>query len=64
MKNNIKEIRLALNLSQKELAQLCDVSRQTINMVENDKYDPSLPLAMKLARSLNRSIEQLFELDD
>lgn len=47
-------------LSQEELAQKCRVSRQTINAIENDKYDPSLQLAFTLSRVLGLPIEELF----
>ncbi|HEY8528227.1 MAG TPA: helix-turn-helix transcriptional regulator [Paenibacillaceae bacterium] len=60
MKNRIWELRKALNISQEELARLCGVSRQTINAIENDKYDPSLPLAFKLARHLRTRVDKLF----
>ncbi|OUM99122.1 MAG: transcriptional regulator [Paenibacillaceae bacterium ZCTH02-B3] len=60
MKNRIRELRKALNLSQEELARLCGVSRQTINAIENDKYDPSLPLAFSLARHLRTTVDRLF----
>lgn len=64
MKNNIKELRKELGLRQEDLANLLNVTRQTIIAVENDKYNPSLELAMKLARLLNTTVEDLFELDD
>lgn len=60
MKNRIREMRKALKLSQDELAKLCNVSRQTINSIENDKYDPSLTLAFKLAKHLNTTVDRLF----
>lgn len=60
MKNRIRELRKALDISQEELARLCGVSRQTINAIENDKYDPSLPLAFKLARHLRTRVDELF----
>lgn len=47
-------------MTQQELAKKCEVSRQTINMVENNKYDPTLPLALKLAKNLNTTVEELF----
>lgn len=47
-------------LRQEDLAKACEVSRQTIIAIENDKYDPSLDLAMRLARVLGTSVEQLF----
>lgn len=60
MHNKIRDIRKQLKITQQELANLCEVSRQTINMVENDKYDPTLRLAIKLAKSLNTTVEDLF----
>ncbi len=60
MKNRIKENRERLGLSQGKLAELCSVSRQTINAIENDKYDPSLQLAFDLARTLELTMEQCF----
>jgi putative transcriptional regulator len=64
MKNKIKELRKELQLRQEDVAQLLNVTRQTIIAVENDKYNPSLELAMKLARLLNTTVEELFELDE
>jgi len=60
MQNRIKEHREQLGLSQGRLAELCDVSRQTINAIENDKYDPGLQLAFDLARILGLTMEQCF----
>ncbi len=60
MKNNIKELRKLKKLSQEELAKLCNVSRQTINAIENDKYDPSLQLAFDLAKVLEDKVDDLF----
>jgi len=60
MQNRIKRYRIQKGLSQKELASLCDVSRQTINAIENDKYDPSLQLAFNLAGTLGVTVDQLF----
>lgn len=60
MQNRIKEHRERLGLSQGRLAELCDVSRQTINAIENDKYDPSLQLAFDLARVLELTMEECF----
>ena len=52
MENQIRALRKSLGLSQEELAKRCGVSRQTINAIENNKYDPSLALAFHLAREL------------
>ncbi len=60
MKNHIKELRKTVKLSQEELAKLCKVSRQTINAIENDKYDPTLQLAFNLASVLGTTIDELF----
>ena len=61
MKNKINELRKAAKLSQEELAKRCKVSRQTINAIENDKYDPSLQLAFNLAAALNTTVDNLFD---
>ena len=53
MKNKVKELRKQKNLTQDELAKALGVSRQTINAIENDKYNPTLELAIKLARYIN-----------
>lgn len=60
MKNHIKVLRKTAKLSQEELANLCKVSRQTINAIENNKYDPSLVLAFDLALHLNSTVDELF----
>ncbi|SEM77504.1 putative transcriptional regulator [Mesobacillus persicus] len=60
MENRIKEYREKKSLSQGKLAELCNVSRQTINAIENDKYDPSLQLAFDIARTLGVAMEELF----
>ena len=60
MKNNLEEIRKKSNYTQEELADKLGVSRQTINSLENGKYNPSIQLAFKLARLFNTSIELLF----
>ena len=64
MKNKIKELRKAKGYRQEDLAAATGVSRQTIIAIENNKYDPSLELAMKLARCLQTTVEQLFTLED
>ena len=60
MENIIKTRRKELGLSQEELAKRCGVPRQTINAIENQKYDPSLPLAFQLARILGTTVDALF----
>lgn len=63
MKNNIRELRKKRNLRQEDLAKLLGVTRQTIIAIENDKYDPSLRLAMELARLFERPLEEIFHLE-
>ena len=63
MKNKLRELRAAKNWSQSDLADQLGVSRQTINAIETEKYDPSLPLAFKVARLFKKPIEEIFELD-
>jgi putative transcriptional regulator len=60
MKNRLRDLRTGQGLSQGELADRMDVSRQTINAIEADKYDPSLPLAYKLAAHFEVPVEELF----
>ena len=60
MENNIRSRRKALGLSQEELAKRCGVSRQTVNAIENDKYDPTLSLAFSLAKELQLTVDELF----
>jgi len=60
MNNNIKKLRLSKKITQDELAVLCNVSRQTINAIENNKYDPSLNLAFSLAKALGVTVDSLF----
>ncbi len=64
VKNKLKVLRAEGDLSQAELAKLAGVSRQTINAIETGKYDPSLPLAFKLARLFDLSIEEVFDPGD
>ena len=61
MKNELRQLRAERGWSQARLADLLDVSRQTINAIETGKYDPSLPLAFKLAQLFGRRIEEIFE---
>ncbi|GAB3511261.1 helix-turn-helix transcriptional regulator [Pseudoxanthomonas daejeonensis] len=60
MKNHLRELREAKAWSQGELAERLEVSRQTINALETGKYDPSLPLAFKIARLFGLQIEDVF----
>ena len=64
MTNRIKELRKAKGYRQEDLAAALGVSRQTIIAVENNKYTPTLELAMKLARYLQTTVEELFQLED
>ena len=61
MKNRLKVMRAERDWTQARLAEELDVSRQTVNAIETGKYDPSLPLAFRIARLFERSIEDLFE---
>jgi putative transcriptional regulator len=64
MKNKLRELRAAKEWSQADLADQLGVSRQTVNAIETEKYDPSLPLAFKVARLFKKSIEEIFESDE
>ncbi|PFJ38537.1 transcriptional regulator [Bacillus thuringiensis] len=60
MENGIRILRKEKKFSQDDLAKLCHVSRQTINAIENNKYDPTLELAFSLAKYLGVTVDQLF----
>lgn len=60
MKNHIESIRKQHKISQQELADALDVTRQTISSLENDRYNPSITLAFKIAKFFNTSIEEIF----
>lgn len=60
MKNKIKDLRKAKKISQQQLAEYCKVTRQTINAIENEKYDPSLQLSFNLAKQLDTTVDELF----
>ncbi len=60
MNNRLKVLRAGRNWSQADLAQRLDVSRQSVNAIETGKYDPSLPLAFRIARLFDLTIEQIF----
>lgn len=64
VKNCLAELREEKGWSQGDLAVALGVSRQTVNALERGKYDPSLPLAFKIAKLFKRSIEEIFEPDD
>ncbi len=61
MKNQVRELRTKWGLAQGQLAEVMGVSRQTINSIENDRYTPSLPLAMALARYFGVTVEEMFD---
>ena len=60
MKNRVKELRGKRKITQEELAELIGISRQAINAIEKEKFDPSLPTAFKMAKLFKISIEKLF----
>ena len=61
MKNSLRELRDRKSWSQGDLAEQLDVSRQTVNAIETGKYDPSLPLAFRIAKLFRQPIESIFE---
>jgi putative transcriptional regulator len=62
--NRIEQLRAARNLTQQELADILDVSRQTVSSLENGRYNPSLILAFRIAQYFQLSIEDIFEWQD
>ncbi len=64
MDNNIRELRAARGLSQGQLGDVLGVSRQTINAIETERYTPSLPLAIGLARFFGTTVEDIFNVDE
>jgi putative transcriptional regulator len=64
VRNNVRELRIERALRQEDLAKALNVSRQTVNAIENGRYLPSLPLAFALARFFGRPVEDLFHGDD
>lgn len=64
MKNNLEKLRNECSISQVELADAMEVSRQTISSLENGRYNPSIVLAFKLARYFNKNIEEIFIYED
>ncbi len=64
MKNRLKVLRAERNMTQADLAMNLEVSRQTINAIEKGKFDPSLPLAFKMSKLFEQSIEAIFEYED
>lgn len=63
MKNNIRDLRKQFGFRQEDISTALGVTRQTINAIENEKYSPTLELAMKLAKLLNTTVDELFILD-
>jgi putative transcriptional regulator len=63
MRNDIRELRAAKGLSQRALGAALGVSRQTINAIEQGRYDPSLPLAIRMARYFGQTVEEIFHVD-
>ncbi|MCZ6500368.1 MAG: helix-turn-helix transcriptional regulator [Gammaproteobacteria bacterium] len=63
MKNNVRKFRAAMNWTQAELAGALDVSRQTVNAIERERYDPSLPLAFRIAALFDKRAEDVFIVD-
>lgn len=61
MRNRVRELRTEKAWSQGDLAERLSVSRQTVNAIETEKYDPSLPLAFKIAKLFKRPLEEIFE---
>ena len=64
MKNNLRVQRAIKNITQAELADLIQVSRQTINTIESGKYVPSTVLALKMAKIFDKPVEEIFELEE
>ncbi|HLX92132.1 MAG TPA: helix-turn-helix transcriptional regulator [Puia sp.] len=64
MKNTVRVERAILNITQAELADKINVSRQTINAIESNKYVPSTILALKIARVFNKKVEEIFTLEN
>jgi putative transcriptional regulator len=64
MKSRLRELRSTRDWSQGDLAEMLQVSRQTINAIETEKYDPSLPLAFRIARLFKQPIEKIFAFED
>ena len=63
MRNDVRELRTAAGLSQQQLGDALEVSRQTINSIEKERYTPSLPLAMAIARFFRTAVEEIFHAD-
>ena len=63
MKNNIRELRKSKSLRQEDLAEILGVTRRTIIAIENNKYDPTLELAMKISKYFEVSVNEIFQLE-
>ncbi len=63
MKNNIRELRKSKSLRQEDLAEILGVTRQTIIAIENNKYDPTLELAMRISKYFEVSVNEIFQLE-
>ncbi len=63
MKNKIRDLRTAKNMTQEALAEVIGVSRQTINAIEKEKFDPSLPTAFKMSKLFELPIEEIFQFE-
>jgi putative transcriptional regulator len=63
VQNTIRDLRAEIGMSQRELAEILEVSRQTVNSIETGRYDPSLPLAIAIARYFHRPVEEIFHAD-
>lgn len=61
MKNSVRDLRTQLEWTQADLADRLGVSRQTVNAIETEKYDPSLPLALKIAKTFSKPVEEIFK---
>lgn len=64
MENDVRALRQAAGLSQRELGDRLEVSRQTVNSIETGRYDPSLPLAIAIARFFETTVEEIFHAED
>jgi len=64
VKNRLRVLRAERDWSQEDLANQLGVSRQTINAIETEKYDPSLPLALKIGRLFEQSVEEIFTFEE
>ena len=64
MRNEVRTLRTEAKLSQQALAEAMEVSRQTINSIEKERYTPSLPLAIALARHFGKTVEEIFHVDN